>query len=168
MSANQFEGSEANKPEWFSIIEADSRVRHNVRDRRFRLMALAGPLLLISIGLLFAQTTGAHNASATESQSVSSTIASGSTELAISTSTDVGVATNTAAIKSSLAEVAQSVTSPAAAPTVTKNEIATLSHGQGFVPPTPAVSPSSSTDDDSFTSDQEDSNSEGSDEGDND
>lgn len=166
MSANQFEGPEAEKPEWFSIVEADTRVRHNVRDRRFRLMALAGPLLLISTGLLFAQASGSHNASATEGPSVSSTIASGSTELA--TSTDIGVATNAVAINPPIAQVAQSVSSPVAVPTVTNKETAAIAQGQGFVPPIPAVSPSSSTDDDSVTSDEEDSDSEGTDEGDDD
>ena len=54
MSAKDFEGPGLSKPEWFSIVEADTRVKHTSGDHgSFRVLALAGLLLLTSTGLLF-------------------------------------------------------------------------------------------------------------------
>ena len=71
MDANEFENSEISKPEWFALADADTSIQKKPNDRRLRIMALARPLLLLSVGLSFAQTDHGQDALATEINSVS-------------------------------------------------------------------------------------------------
>ena len=54
-----------NKPEWFQMADADASPRHNLR-RRVRILALSAPLVMISAGLVYAQTQNEAPATATE------------------------------------------------------------------------------------------------------
>ncbi len=175
MSANEFKGQEGQTPEWFSLVESDTRIQKNRRDRGIRVMALAGPLLLISAGLLFAQTNEGQNASATDNTSIAAPATSGNSEIASSASADAGVATNPVATGSSdssgstpatatsaaSGEGTVSASNGSAAPHVAPSHsqesvkpakpgatISTPSTTPGFTPPV-ATAPQSSSDDDS-------------------
>jgi hypothetical protein len=173
MSANEFKDQEGVKPEWFSLVETDTRIPKNPRDRGIRVMALAGPLLLISAGLLFAQTTEGQNASATVDSSILASVKPGTSELARSSAGDVGVATDSVATSSASTNVSQSSSSTPVAdrsqtapsstrdavkpavstmvnPSTAVNTISPTATTQGFAPPAAGVSQASGDDDEEF------------------
>lgn len=157
MSEHDFKGNQSGKPEWFSLVEADTRIQHNPRDRGFRIMALAGPLLLISTGLLFAQTNEGHNATAIESSAVSAPAKPGTNELASSrpVAPDT-VVDNIATDPDKSALSSQSPGSPST-PLIPSATLANPGINQGFVAPAPSTTQSfSDDDDDSVGSEAED------------
>jgi hypothetical protein len=173
MSANEFKDQEGVKPEWFSLVENDTRIPKNPRDRGIRVMALAGPLLLISAGLLFAQTTEGQNASATVDSSILASVKPGTSELARSSAGDVGVTTDSVGTSSAGMNISQSSSSTSLAdrsqiapsptrnavkpavstmvnPSTSVNTISPTATTQGFAPPAAGVSQASGDDDEEF------------------
>ncbi|MBC7462997.1 MAG: hypothetical protein H7227_01905 [Actinobacteria bacterium] len=160
MSAPDFAGTESHKPEWFSLIDADPRIQHHPRNRRIRVIALAGPLLLISTGLLFAQASESQNASAKESSSISATVTSGNSELASSQAVVIDSVANGVVAEpgaTSLVTVTSQTsrsptnsnqsTFPPSTPSGTDIKLANLGKNQGFVAPAPFATKSFSSDD---------------------
>ena len=140
MSADKFTNPEGSKPEWFSLVEADTRVQRNPRDRGIRVMALAAPLLLVSAGLLFAQSNGGQNAVATESTSISSPATNQVGPDPVTTASEGSSSLAVSSVNSNSATV-----STTRQPATTNNKVASPAIGQEFVPPAPRLSPAASS-----------------------